>query len=170
MSRNTNAITLTGNCTRAPELRFTASGKATASFGLAVNRSWKRDDEWVEEVSFFDVTCWGQLAENTAESIEKGTRLIVTGRLDQRTWENQEGQKRSKVELVADEIGAAMSWATVTVTKNERHTPNEPSERSGGRTAASGGSTYAGPQEEEPFAIEMAPDPTRDRMRPRWQM
>ena len=71
-------------------------------------------------MSYFDIVCWGQLAENVAESITKGTRLMVTGRLDQRTWETQEGDKRSKVEIVADEVGPSLRWATASVTKNER--------------------------------------------------
>ena len=85
---NGNNVTVVGNCTRDPELRFTAGGQAVASFGLAVNRRWqnRQTNEWEEAVSFFDVTCWAQLAENVAESITKGSRLIVSGRLDQRSW------------------------------------------------------------------------------------
>ena len=72
-----------------------------------MNRRWqnRQTQQWEEAVSYFDIVCWGQLAENVAESITKGTRLMVTGRLDQRTWETQEGDKRSKVEIVADEVG-----------------------------------------------------------------
>lgn len=101
-----NNVTVVGNATRDPELRFTPSGQAVASFGLAVNRRWqnKATNDWEEAVSFFDVTCWAQMAENVAESIQKGTRVLVTGRLDQRSWETEQGDKRSKVEIVADEI------------------------------------------------------------------
>lgn len=123
-----NTVTLVGNATREPELRFTNSGQAVASFGLAFNKR-KRNDrgEWEDsDPAFFDITCWGQLAENVAESVEKGTRVIVTGRLDQRSWENQEGEKRSKVEVVADEVAPSLRWATASVTKNERR------ERGGG--------------------------------------
>ena len=100
---NGNNVELTGNATRDPELRFTPSGQPVATFGLAVNRRWqnRQTQQWEEAVSYFDIVCWGQLAENVAESITKGTRLMVTGRLDQRTWETQEGDKRSKVEIVA---------------------------------------------------------------------
>ena len=70
------------------------------------------DHEWEEQVSFFDVTCWAQLAENVAESVPKGSRVVVTGRLEQRSWETQEGDKRSKVEIVADEVGPSLRWAT----------------------------------------------------------
>ena len=117
-----NTITVVGNCTRDPELRFTPSGQAVAAFGLAVNRRWqnRQTQEWEEKVSFFDVTCWAQMAENVAESVQKGTRVVVTGRLDQRSWETNDGEKRSKVEIVADEIGPSLRYATATVTKNER--------------------------------------------------
>ena len=119
---NGNNITVIGNCTRDPELRFTASGQALASFGVAVNRRWqnRQTNEWEEQVSFFDVTCWQQLAENVSESVQKGARVIVTGRLDQRSWETQDGEKRSKVEIVADEVGPSLRYATAEITKNER--------------------------------------------------
>ena len=118
---NGNTVTVVGNVTRDPELRFTSSGQALASFGLAVNRRWQnRNNEWEESTSFFDVTCWAQMAENVAESIPKGARVVVTGRLDQRSWETQEGDKRSKVEIIADEIGPSLRWATAQVVKNER--------------------------------------------------
>ena len=117
-----NTITLVGNLTRDPELRFTPSGLATATLGIAVNRSWrnKQTNEWDEAVSFFDVTCWAQMAENVAESVTKGTRVLVTGRLEQRSWETNDGEKRSKVEIVAEEIGPSLRFATAGVTKNER--------------------------------------------------
>ena len=73
---------------------------------MAVNRRWqnRQTNEWEEATSFFDVVCWGTLAENVAQSLTRGSRVIVSGRLDQRSWENQEGEKRSKVEIVADEV------------------------------------------------------------------
>jgi single-strand DNA-binding protein len=118
-----NTVTVVGNITREPELRFTQAGAAVASFGLAHNRKWtdKRTGEAQEDVSFFDVTCWGQLAENVAESLPKGARVIVFGRLDQRTWEAKEtGDKRSKVEIQAEDVAPSCKWATVKVVKNER--------------------------------------------------
>jgi len=120
---NGNSVTLVGNVTRDPELRFTPAGQANATFGLAVNRRWqnRQTNEWEEAVSFFDVVCWREMAENAAESLSKGSRVIVTGRLEQRSWE-QEGQKRSKVEVVADEIGPSLRWANAVVTRNERRT------------------------------------------------
>src|SRR5437870_13096803 len=101
---NGNTVTLVGNITRDPELRFTPSGQATATFGLAVNRRWqnRQTNEWEEAVSFFNVVCWREMAENASESLAKGSRVIVTGRLEQRSWESQEGDKRSKIEVIAD--------------------------------------------------------------------
>lgn len=118
----TNTVTLVGNATREPELRFTNSGQAVASFGLAFNKRRRNErGEWEDgDPAFFDITCWGQLAENVAESVAKGTRVIVTGRLDQRSWETQDGDKRSKVEVVADEVAPSLRWATAQVVRNER--------------------------------------------------
>ena len=119
---NGNNVTLVGNCTPDPEMRFTAGGQAIATFGLAVNRRWqnRQTNEWEEAVSFFDVVAWGKLGENVGETITKGTRVVVTGRLEQRSWETQDGDKRSKVEVVADEIAPSLRWATAEVRKNER--------------------------------------------------
>lgn len=91
---NGNNVNVVGNLTRDPELRFTPSGQATTTFGVAVNRRWqnRQTQDWEEATSFFDVVCWGQLAENAAQSLTRGTRIVVSGRLDQRSWENQEGE------------------------------------------------------------------------------
>ncbi len=154
---NGNNITLVGNITRDPELRFTNTGQATSSFGLAVNRRWqnRQTQEWEEATSFFDVVCWREMAENAAESLSRGARVIVTGRLEQRSWETPDGDKRSKVEVVADEIGPSIRWATAQVTKNERRGPSDsgppaapPASGSGGPGAADApGYGYS----EEPF-------------------
>lgn len=124
---NGNSVTLVGNITRDPELRFTPTGQATATFGLAVNRRWqnRQTQEWEEATSFFDVVCWREMAENASESLARGSRVIVTGRLEQRSWESQEGERRSKIEVVADEIGPSLRWATAQVTKNERRGPGD---------------------------------------------
>lgn len=128
MALNMNTVTVVGNITRDPELRFTASGQAIGKFGVAVNRRWqnKATQEWEEVTSFFDVTCWGQLGENVAESLSKGDRVIVAGRLDQSTWVTEAGDKRSKVDITADIVGPALSYATVAITKNERRDGNQP--------------------------------------------
>jgi single-strand DNA-binding protein len=129
-----NSITLVGNITRDPELRFTNTGQANVTFGLAVNRRWqnRQTQEWEEATSFFDVVCWREMAENVSESLTRGSRVIVNGRLEQRSWETQDGDKRSKVEVVADEIGPSLRWATAAVTKNERRGPGEFSRGGGG--------------------------------------
>lgn len=112
---------LIGNVTRSPELRFTPSGQATVRLGLAVNRRWqdKSSGEWQEATSFFDVVCWREMAEHVSESVEKGTRIIVTGRLEQRSYE-KDGQQRSVTEIVADDIAPSLRWATAKVTKTEK--------------------------------------------------
>jgi single-strand DNA-binding protein len=156
---NGNNVTVVGNCTRDPELRFTAGGQAVASFGLAVNRRWqnRQTNEWEEAVSFFDVTCWAQLAENVAESITKGSRLIVSGRLDQRSWETQDGDKRSKIEIVADEVGPSLTYATAQVVRNERREGFDGGKSSGGGGGGGGSrpapsnNSPAGYDDEEPF-------------------
>jgi single-strand DNA-binding protein len=115
-----STVTVTGNMTREPELRYTSGGRGVASFGLAVNRRYQLNGEWQEQVSFFNVTCWGTLGENAAASLQKGTRVVVTGRLEQRSYETKDGEKRSVVEIVADEIGPSLRWATVEVSRTER--------------------------------------------------
>lgn len=115
-----NSVTLVGNLTRDPELRFTTGGRAVASFGLAVNRRYQKDGEWQEQTSFFNVVAWGDLGENCATSLTKGSRAIVTGRLEQRSWDTSEGEKRTVVEIIADEIGPSLRWATAEIARTER--------------------------------------------------
>jgi single-strand DNA-binding protein len=150
-----NTITVTGNVTRDPEMRFTAGNQAVTTFGLAVNRRWqnRQSQEWEESTSFFDVVCWGTLAENVADSLSKGTRVLVNGRLEQRSWETQDGEKRSKIAVVADEVGPSLRWATARAEKVDR--------RNGQPTRSSRGSDDDAPppssapagigEEEEPF-------------------
>ena len=149
---NGNTVELIGNITRDPELRFTPSGAAVANFGLAVNRRWRNQqtNEWEEQVSFFDVKCWAQMAENVAESVPRGTRVLVTGRLEQRSWETDNGEKRSKVEVVADEVAPSLRWATAQVQKIDRRdgAPAGGSSGGGGRPVANEPTNYDG---EEPF-------------------
>lgn len=117
----TSNVTLVGNLTRDPEVRYTPSGAANTTFGLAVNRRWmnKTTNEWEEQTSFFNVVAWRDLAENAAESLTKGARVVVTGRLEQREYE-KDGEKRSVVEVSADEIAPSLRWATVQVQRTER--------------------------------------------------
>ena len=132
-----NTTTITGNLTREPEIRYTKEGQATAQLGVAVNRRWqdRTTQEWQESTSFFDVICWRDLAENVALSLSKGMRVVVTGRLEQRSWETDEGEHRSKVEIVADEIGPCLRFATADVqrTRARQPTRNPPSQGRRGR-------------------------------------
>ena len=118
---STNNLTGIGNLVEDPELRFTPNGTAMAKIRLAVNRRYQdRNNEWQEDTSFFTGTCWRDMAENVAESLTKGMRVIVNGRLQQRSWETQEGDKRSVVEIDVQEIGPSVRWATATVTRTPR--------------------------------------------------
>ena len=117
-----NATTISGNLTREPEIRYTKEGQATTQLGVVVNRRWQDrvTQEWQEATSFFDVVCWRDLAENVALSLSKGMRVVVTGRLEQRSWETENGDKRSIVEINADEIAPSLRFATAVVTKTPR--------------------------------------------------
>jgi single-strand DNA-binding protein len=155
---NGNNITVVGNITRDPELRFTATGQAKVNFGLAVNRRWqnRQTSEWEEATSFFNVVAWGEMGENVSESLGKGARVVVTGRLDQRSWETEEGEKRSVVEIVADEVGPSLRWATAEVKKVDRRGPGAgPGGGDGGGSGGGGGSRPVANAEpaydEEPF-------------------
>jgi single-strand DNA-binding protein len=151
---NGNTVTLVGNITRDPELRFTPSGQATASFGLAVNRVWndRQTNERKEAVSFFDIVCWREMAENASESLHKGARVLVTGRLEQRSWETQDGDRRSKIEVIADEVGPSLRWATAEIRKNDRRGPSD-----GYRPAGAGAGVPAGG--DSPPAYDAAEEP-----------
>jgi len=98
-----NHVILVGRLTRDAELKYTQSGSAVANIGLAVNRRRKNGDQWVDEVNFFDVTLWGRSAEGLSNYLKKGTRIAVDGELRQNRWQ-QDGQNRSKVEIVASSI------------------------------------------------------------------
>ncbi|WP_428115874.1 single-stranded DNA-binding protein [Candidatus Poriferisodalis sp.] len=151
-----NTITVVGNLTRDPELRFTQAGRARAVLGVAVNRRWmnRQTNDWEEQVSFFNVVCWAELAENVSESLAKGNRVVISGRLEQRTWETTDGEQRNVVEIVADEIAPSLRWATAEITR----TPRGPAAEAGvGRDRrgtqeweAPSGTTQHAP-EEEPF-------------------
>ena len=121
------AVTVAGNLTRDPEIRYTREGQATTSLSVAVNRRWQNQQtkEWEESVSFLDVVCWRDLAENVALSLAKGSRVLVSGRLEQRSWETDGGERRSKVEIVADDIGASLRFATTEVHKVHRPTTED---------------------------------------------
>lgn len=119
-----STTTLVGTLGKDPELRYTTGGRGVASFSMAVNRSYKKNDEWVQETSWFNVVAWGDLGEHVAESLVKGNRVIVFGRLEQRSYETRDGEKRYVVELIADAIGPDLKWATAEVTRIERDRPS----------------------------------------------
>jgi single-strand DNA-binding protein len=150
-----NTTVLVGNVTRDPELRFTPGGAAVCTFGLAWNHRTtnRQTNETEEQVNFFDVTCWRQLAENVAESVTKGMRVVVYGRLQQRSWESAPGERRSKVEVVADEIAPSLKFATAQVTRNDFRGGD--GERSGGGGGGGGGRPVSNEPvydpDEEPF-------------------
>jgi len=99
-----NKVILVGNLTRNPELRYTTSGTPVASLGLAVSRRYKQGDDLKEEVCFVDIVVFGKQAEHCGQYLSKGNGVIVDGRLQQRRWETEDGQKRSKHEVVAQTI------------------------------------------------------------------
>ena len=155
------AITVVGNLVNDPELRFTPSGQAVASFRIASTpRSFDRtSNEWKDGESLF-LTCsvWRQYAENVAESLTRGTRVIVNGRLKQRSYETKEGEKRTVYEVDVDEVGPALRNATAKITKVNRGgggfgsneggaaPAEDPWATSGGSSGqpASGGSSWGG--------------------------
>ena len=140
-----NCITLVGNITDDPELRFTPSGSAVANFTIAVNRRWKNPaGEWEDKLDgFFKCNCWRDMAENVAESLTKGSRVMVVGRLQQRSWDDQEGNKRSAFEIQVDEVGPSLRWATASVQKSQRSAGQGASQGAG--QSAGGGGDWGAP-------------------------
>lgn len=151
-----NNVTLVGNLTKDPELRYTTGGRGVASFGLAVNRRYQVNGEWQEQVSFFNVVAWADLGENAAASLHKGNRVIVTGRLEQRSYETRDGEKRNVTEVIADELGPSLRWAQAEIERISRDSAGGGSGgggSSGGGGAAGGASRAPDPVygDEEPF-------------------
>ncbi len=141
-----NNVTIIGNLTADPELRFTASGVAMVNLSVADSRRYQdRNGEWQEETSFFRGTCWRDLAENVAESLTKGARVIISGRMKQRTWETNEGEKRNVVEIDIQEIGPSLRWATASVTKTPRNTDFAGGSGGSGGGYGGGGAAPAAP-------------------------
>lgn len=144
-----NQVTMIGNLTDDPELRYTPSGTPVASFTVALNRRFRdqTSGEWKDgEMSFIRCNVWRQQAENAAESLTKGMRAIVVGRIRQRSWESQEGQRRSVVEVEVEHCGPSLEWATASVTKTNK---SDSSPAFAG--ASSSGDNGAVSDEEPPF-------------------
>ena len=159
-------ITVVGNLTADPELRFTPSGAAVANFTVASTpRTFdKNSNEWKDgDALFLRCSIWRQAAENVAESLTRGARVVVTGRLKQRSYETKEGEKRTVVELDADEVGPSLRYATAKVTKASRGSGGGGGGFGGG--GSGGGDSYSsgsddpwsqappagGPSDEPPF-------------------
>lgn len=101
---NFNKVMLMGNLTRDPDLKFISNGSAVCNLGLAINRKYKVDDEWKTDVCYVDVTVWSKTAENCAEYLKKGSPVFIEGRLQLDEWETDDGQKRTKLKVVADNV------------------------------------------------------------------
>lgn len=121
---NGTQITIVGNITKDPALRYTASGSPICGLSVAVNyrKFNKSTQDWEEEeATFYDVTCFDQMAENVAESVPKGARVMVHGRLRNRSWVGRDGETRRSLEIVADEVGPSLRWATASVERTPRN-------------------------------------------------
>src|SRR5690554_707682 len=141
-------ITVVGNLTADPELRFTPSGAAVASFTVASTpRTFDRQsNEWKDgETLFMRCSVWREAAENVAESLTKGTRVVVQGRLVQRSYETREGEKRTVFEMQVDEIGPSLRYATAKVNRNQR---------SGSNNGGGGGNLASSTPAEDPWAAD----------------
>jgi len=162
---NETVITIVGNLTDDPELRFTPSGAALARFSIASTprRYDKTAGEYVDgDTLFLRATAWRQVAENVAESLQRGQRVIATGRLRQSNWETPDGDKRSSIDLEVDEIGPSLTFATAKVTKATRANktsgnPDDPWTNAnrepvtaGGGNSSAGGDPWARPVGNEP--------------------
>jgi single-strand DNA-binding protein len=146
-------ITVVGNLTNDPELRFTPSGAAVANFTVASTpRTFdKNSNEWKDgEALFLRCSVWRQAAENVAESLQRGTAVIVQGRLKQRSYETKEGEKRTVYELDVDEVGPSLKWATAKVTKASRGGGG--GGYGGGGSASGGGGTGGSAPADDPWA------------------
>jgi single-strand DNA-binding protein len=115
-----SSITIEGNLVRDPELKFLNSGAANVKLSVGVNQGYKnKQGEWVDKASFFDVEAFGPLAENVANCLRKGDRIMVTGALEQQSWETPEG-KRYKIVVKAHDIAASVKTATVVITRADK--------------------------------------------------
>ncbi len=151
-------ITVVGNLTNDPELRFTPSGAAVASFTVASTPRFldKGTNEWKDgDALFLRCSVWRQAAENAAESLQRGQRVLVTGRLKQRSFETKEGEKRTVVEVDVDEVGPSLKYATAKVNKASRGGGG-----SGGSSA--GGYSGGGAPADDPWSTPPAAGPMSD--------
>ena len=121
-----STLTIAGNLTATPELRNVNGGRSVVSFSVADNRRWAdKSGATQEAVTYLDVTAWGAMAEHIATSLRTGDRVLVTGRLEQRSWEGTDGQRHTKHELVATEVAASLRYAEASVTRAAKPAPGE---------------------------------------------
>ena len=114
---NLNQITLLGNLARDPEIKYTNEGLAIADLRVAVNRKWKdKDGNDIENVEFFNVTAWNKLAENCANNLKKGDRVIINGRLNHRSFDTKDGKKVNIINVIADVVAASLEYSSVKIT------------------------------------------------------
>jgi single-strand DNA-binding protein len=150
---NTTQITIVGNLGDDPELRYTPQGNAVASFSVAVaQRKYDRDaNKWTDAgTTWYRVNAWRDLAEHIAESLKRGNRVIVSGTIASRAWEDKDGNKRETWEVTADSVGADLAYATVTIRRTTRETVPEPADPWAGTDAAprEPAASQAGPRTE----------------------
>jgi single-strand DNA-binding protein len=145
-----NRVILVGNLTRDVELRYTPSGTAVTDVSIAVNERIKKNDQWVDDVNYFDVTLWGRTAEIVNEYLGKGSPILIEGRLKQDSWE-QEGQKRSKVKVIGERI--QMLGGRPTAQGNSPHNGSRVSTAAAANIVAEDEAdlTHSIPQDEVPF-------------------
>ncbi|TET51721.1 MAG: single-stranded DNA-binding protein [Actinomycetota bacterium] len=115
-----NQIGLLGNLTRDPELKFTNEGVAICDLGLAINRKWTdKEGQETENVDFFNISCWNSMAENCAASLKKGDRVLISGHMNLRSWENKEGKKFNIINITADVIAASLEFNKIVYDKED---------------------------------------------------
>lgn len=152
-------ITVVGNLTSDPELKFLQSGNAVANFTVASTpRSYNKEtQQWEDgEALFLRCSVWRQLAENVAESLTKGMRVIVQGNLRQRSYQTKEGENRTSYELDVQEVGPSLSWATAQVQRNERKQQGGGQQQGFGGQQQSQGGFGGGQQQQDPWSQQPA--------------
>jgi single-strand DNA-binding protein len=127
---NENTVNIVGTLGKDPELRYTTGGRGVASFSVATNRRYKKKDEteWTEQTTWFNVVAWADLGEHCAESLAKGNRVMISGRLETREYEGKDGTKRYFTEIIADNIGAELRFATCKIDRIKREGAGHPGE------------------------------------------
>lgn len=172
-SRSWNRVELIGNLTRDPELRFTPSGAAVCTFGLATNRTYVSEGERKEEVDFHRLVSWNKLAELCNQLLKKGNKVFISGRLQTRSWEGQDGQTRNVTEIVIEDMillspksissnGGAGEVADVNVVKHETEEPKEEVKEEKSAEAAAKGEKASEDKEEKQTPVKPAQEDLKE--------